>query len=104
MAGINRNPPPSHTIRWTHFCSGSRNGGRGRVAVSFHQSSLMAAPKALVLGCNTHGPAPWVPYIAARGEEEAGGKRESAMCSQTLRGAAVGAVRNGSQCKVRTTQ
>ena len=42
--------------------------------------------------------------MAARGEEEAGGKRESAMCSQpvTLRGAAVGAVWNGSN--VRTTK
>ena len=54
--------------------------------------SLMAVPKALVLGCNTHGPAPWVSCMTARGEEEEGGTRKSAMCSQTLRGAAVGAV------------
>ena len=40
--------------------------------------------------------------MAARGEEEAGAKRESAMCSQTLRGAAMGAVWHGSN--VRTTK
>ena len=40
--------------------------------------------------------------MAALGEEEAGGKRESAMCSQTLRGAAMGDVWHGSN--VRTTK
>jgi hypothetical protein len=50
------------------------------------------------------GPAPWVSCMAARGGEEAGEKRESAMCSQTLRGAAVRAVWHGSQCNVRTTK
>jgi hypothetical protein len=85
-AGIQRNPPS--TIQWTYFCSGSRNGGRGRVAVRFPSVlCFMAVPEALVLVCNTHGPAPWVSCMTARGEEEAGGKRESAMCSQTLRGA-----------------
>ena len=52
----------------------------------------MAVPETLVLGCNTHRPVLWVSCMTARGNEEAGGKRESAMCSQTLQGAAVGAV------------
>ena len=37
--------------------------------------SLMAVPEALVLGCHTHGPAPWVSCMAARGEER---RRKSA--------------------------
>jgi hypothetical protein len=61
----------------------------------------MSVPESLVLGCNTHVRSR-VSCMAALGEEEAGGKRESAMCSQTLRGAAMGDVWHGSN--VRTTK
>jgi len=86
---------------WTHFCFAKwwKGSSRGKISIS---PGLMAVPEALVLVCNTHGPAPWVSCMTARSEEEAGGKRESAMCSQTLRGAAVGAVWHGSN--VRTTK
>ena len=53
---------------------------------------LHAIPWTLLLRQNGH--TLWVLCMTARGEEEAGGNRQSAMCSQTLRGAAVGAVWN----------
>ena len=89
-----------HAIPWTlllRFAKWWKGSSRGKISIS---PGLMAVPEMLV--CNTHGPAPWVSCMTARGEEEAGGKRESAMCSQTLRGAAVGAVWHGSN--VRTTK